>query len=171
MKLRQGLPSLRRGEAFAVVLGVFAAVRGLEDFRLVHYSVQSNHLHLICEALDRRELVRGVQSLAIRLAKRLNRLWRCAGKLFADRYHDRILRTPREVRNALAYVLQNARKHGALGESTRPDPCSSGRWFDGWENWSVDAGATTPVKRARSWLLGIGWLRHGKVPLAVDHAR
>jgi REP element-mobilizing transposase RayT len=163
MKLRPGVPSLRHGRAHAVVLQAFAAMRELEDFRLVQYSVQSNHLHLICEALDRRELIRGVQSLAIRIAKRLNALWRRAGKLFADRYHDRILRTPREVRNALAYVLHNARKHGVLADHAGPDPCSSGRWFDGWVNWNSADSRDSPVARAKTWLLSIGWLQHGRL--------
>jgi len=48
----------------------------------------------------------------IRVAKGLNKLWARRGKVFADHYHDRILRTPREVRNALCYVLHNAKKHG-----------------------------------------------------------
>jgi REP element-mobilizing transposase RayT len=168
MKLRQGLPSLRRGPAFGVVLQAFAAMREFEDFRLVQYSVQSNHLHLICEALDRRELIRGVQSLAIRIAKRLNALWKRAGKLFADRYHDRILHTPREVRNALAYVFHNARKHGVLANLGGPDPCSSGRWFDGWANWTADEISESPIARAKTWLLKIGWLRHGRLEIACD---
>lgn len=142
-------------------------MRELENFRLVQYSVQSNHLHLICEALDRRELIRGVQSIAIRIAKRLNTLWERAGKLFADRYHDRILRTPREVRNALAYVLHNARKHGVLANHAGPDPCSSGRWFDGWGDWLADESTKSPVARAKTWLLSIGWLRHGPLEIAA----
>ena len=84
MKLLAGLPSLRGHRAFAVVSKSFAGVREREGFRLVHFSAQSNHLHLICEARDRRELSRGMQSLAIRIAKNLNRLWKRAGKLFVS---------------------------------------------------------------------------------------
>jgi REP element-mobilizing transposase RayT len=142
------------------VLQAFAAMREFEDFRLVQYSVQSNHLHLICEALDRRELARGIQSLATRIAKRLNALWRRAGKLFADRYHDRILRTPREVRNARAYVLNNSVHHGVHLAHGEPDPFSSGRWFSSWRGLS-------PVARARTWLLSIGWARHGPIEVGV----
>lgn len=82
-------------------------------FRLVHHAVQSNHAHLLVEARNRSSLSRGIGGLATRIARRLNRLWGRTGGIFADRYHDRILRTPREVRNALRYVLNNARKHGA----------------------------------------------------------
>jgi REP element-mobilizing transposase RayT len=169
MKLRAGLPSLRRGQAHSVVIAAFAAMRDREGFRLVHYSVQSNHLHLVCEARDREALSRGIQSLAVRIAKRLNRLWQRAGKLFADRYHDRILRTPREVRNALCYVLNNAAHHGISLPRGQTDPCSSGRWFDGWRDLGgVEPSAgPSPLARARTWLLAIGWRRHGRVELAT----
>ena len=135
-------------------------------FRLVHYSVQSNHLHLIVEAKDRRALSRGLQGLLVRIAKALNRLWGRKGSVFSDRYHDRILRTPREVRNALRYVLLNARRHGILGPS--PDPYSSGRWFDGWRErlGRLVLGREGPVARARTWLLAVGWRRHGRIGLA-----
>ena len=166
MKLRSGLPTLRSRGAFAVLTAAFAAMREREDFRLVHYSVQSNHVHLICEARDRPALSRGIQSLAIRIAKRLNSLWKRAGQLFADRYHDHILRTPREVRNALAYVLNNAAHHGVRLASGQPDPCSSGRWFTGWRGGLVDlARPPNPLAAAKTWLLSVGWLRCGRIEL------
>ncbi|MEW6073566.1 MAG: peptide MFS transporter [Planctomycetota bacterium] len=108
----------------------FAGGKERFGFRLIHYSVLANHLHLIGEAQNRRALSRGMQGLAVRIAKGLNRHWGRRGKVFADRYHDHILRTPREVRSALAYVLRNAARHGVGGAGA--DPYSSGRWFDGW---------------------------------------
>jgi hypothetical protein len=93
----------------------------------------------------------------------------------ADRYHVRRLATPREVRNVLRYVLLNARRHvGAVRAtvvgSIRLDPASSARWFEGWKLAS-NAGPNTiarsaaahprPVARARTWLLTVGWRRHG----------
>jgi len=143
-------------------------------FRVVHYSVQSNHLHLIAEAPDRRALTRGVQGLLIRLAKGLNRLWRRKGSVFSDRYHDRILKTPREVRNALVYVLQNGVKHGATfwlrrsgsQEVRTVDPHSSGRWFDGWRDPPpLRGGGGARPQAARTWLLRTGWRRHGLLTL------
>jgi REP element-mobilizing transposase RayT len=172
MKLRAQLPSLRRGREHAAVLKAFAGVREREGFRVVHYSVQSNHVHLICEARDRRALARGIQALAIRIAKSLNRLWRRAGKVFSDRNHDRILRTPREVRNALAYVLNNAFHHGVLVPRGEPDPFSSGRWFDGWRGLRrAFARGPIPIARARTWLLSIGWARHGPIELGAAPCR
>ena len=79
-----------------------------------------------------------------------------------ERYHAHVLRTPREVRNAIAYVLHNARRHGRI--VTGIDDYSSGPWFDGWKE---------PVRslrrflvRARTWLLGSGWQRHGRIGVA-----
>src|SRR5438105_4593367 len=55
--------------------------------RIVHYSIQGNHLHLIVEAESRAALSRAMQGLSIRLARRLNRRAGRRGAVFADRYH------------------------------------------------------------------------------------
>ena len=173
MKLRRGLPKLRRKACYRVLATAFAQARErpgrLENgrFRLVHYSIQNDHLHLIVEAKDRPSLSRGLQGLAIRIARGLNRLWHRKGKVFADRYHDHILRTPREVRNALRYVLQNARRHLQHFKKRRPDPFSSGPWFDGWRDFTDDGRlGTAPLATARTWLLKKGWRRRGLLHLA-----
>jgi hypothetical protein len=94
------------------------------------------------------------------------------GRVLADRYHLRLLPTPREVRNALRYVLLNARRHAAKAVHTiarttvRLDPASSARWFNGWSHgsWAADAAPVPdvrPVARAKTWLLAVGWRRHG----------
>jgi len=172
MKLKSGLPSLRRGSAHSLLIASFAATRERRDLRLVHYSIQSNHLHLLCEARGRSELARAIQALAVRIAKGLNALWKRAGALFADRYHDQILRTPREVRHALGYVLSNAAKHGLASAIGRPDPFSSGRWFDGWRAHAraLDL-PPSPLSRANTWLLSVGWSRHGPIEIAGARPR
>jgi len=131
-------------------------------FRLAEYSLQSNHVHLIAEASDGDALSRGIKGLLVRIARALNRLWDRKGSIFSDRYHAHQLRTPREVRAALVYVLQNARHHGLrlLGI----DPFSSGLRFDGWIRRLATAPDSSGTK-ARSWLLGIGWRRHGLIGL------
>ena len=135
MRLRAGLPSLRQGREYEVLLGVFRSGCERFGFRLVHYAVLGNHVHLLTEGEDRRGHSRGVQGLAIRIAKRLNKLWQRKGKVFQERFHGRVLRTPREVRTALAYLMHNARRHGYRVAPDGPDPFSSGRWFDGWRGW------------------------------------
>jgi len=160
VRLRDGLPNLRRDATRIVVTRAFAAGRERFGFRLTEFSMQSNHIHLIAEASDRSALSRGMQGLLVRISRAVNRLWRRRGPVFADRFHSRALETPREVRNALVYVLQNARHHGLrlLGF----DPYSSGAWFDGWStNLAVAPGS--PAVRARTWLLREGWRRHGLI--------
>lgn len=165
MRVRTGLPSLRGLRAHTAVRA--AIIRGSEraGFRLVHYSAQTNHLHLIVEGSSRLEVSRGLQGLAIRMARALNRLWRRRGSLFVDRYHDRILRSPREVWNALRYVLCNARKHGSWNSSVHGDPCSSAAWFDGWRGFISKLAAPRPTAPAQTWLLNQGWRRHGLIPV------
>src|SRR5688572_32756059 len=121
MRVKPGLPSLRGLREHAALRAAIVAGCERAGFRLVHYSVQSNHLHLIVEGSCRNGLSRGLQGLAIRMARALNRLRRRLGSVLADRYHHRILRSPREVWHALRYVLNNARKHGAWSSRTRPD--------------------------------------------------
>lgn len=106
--------------------------------------------------------MRGLQGLFIRVAKALNRLWRRAGKVFGDRYHDRILRTPTEVRSALTYVLNNARRHGSMAAAAPLDDFASGGWFDGWREELAIAGlegVPRPVTAPHTWLLARGWRR------------
>ena len=111
----------------------------------------------------------GMRGLTVRLARGLNRIWGRVGRVLADRYHSRVLRTPREVRNALVYVLQNARKHGAWSVRGAPDPFSSGRAFGGWKERPViiprPEDAPSFLAQARTWLLGRGWRRHGLLSL------
>jgi hypothetical protein len=128
------------------------------DFRIVHFSIQSNHLHLIVEAHDERALSLGMQSLGHRMAHGVHRAMGMGGRVFADRYHAHALLTPREVRAALVYVLQNWAKHGDGG---RFDPCSSARWFDGWSVPPQRDKEPCIVTSARTWLVTTGWKLRG----------
>ena len=166
LKVVQGLPNLRRKETFRELERAFVAGAERFGFRLQQYSVQTNHVHLIAEARDERALSRGMQGLSIRMAKALNRLWQRSGKIFADRFHSRVLKTPREVRNTLAYVLLNTNHHG-VRYVDGCDPCSSGVSFDGWKDAKNTGADSSPgfLARARTWLLRVGWRRHGLIPL------
>ena len=147
------------------VVGAFGQGRERFGLRLNQFSLQSNHIHLILEADDREALSRGLKGISVRVARALNRLWNRRGKVFSDRFHARPLRTPREVRSALAYVLHNAKHHGLrlLGV----DPYSSGLWFDGWRQGFVLRG-DGPGARAMTWLLREGWRRHGLIGIEED---
>jgi hypothetical protein len=118
-----GLPRLRAAAPFAAARGALGA-SSREGFRLLHFSVQKDHLHLLVEADEPTGLVRGVQGLAIRVARAVNRALGRTGRLWGDRFHARLLRTPREVRNALVYIRElgrasprRARAHLASGGS------------------------------------------------------
>jgi REP element-mobilizing transposase RayT len=169
MRLLDGLPTLRAKDLYAALQDAFTA-GSKDEFRVVEHSVQSNHLHLMIEAKDERTLARGMNGLAVRIAKRLNRLRRRVGRVFADRYHARILRTPSEVRRALVYLLQNARKHGAW-VARMADVYSSGPMFDGWRRDARGADSSPrllargPLARAKTWLLAVGWRRFGLIGL------
>lgn len=178
LRLRDDLPGLHRGRLSRLVREALRASCERDFFRLCHFSWQGNHLHCICEAEDAQTLARGVQGLAVRLARRLNRRLGRRGAVYAERYHARVLKTPLEVKRCLAYVLLNVKKHRAQrGERIGPDwfdPYSSAAWFDGWaealpshEPWMRELTREAPaVAPARSWLLATGWReKHG--PLSV----
>ncbi|HVU50966.1 MAG TPA: transposase [Polyangia bacterium] len=138
---------------FPFVRGALAASRKAA-FRVVHFSVQSDHVHLLAEGDDRKALIRGVQGLAVRCAKAVNRAARRRGKVWSSRYDARALRSPREVRRGLVYVLLNFRKH--LRAAPGVDPRSSGPWFDGWRRPVPPPREASPVAPPRTWLAAIG---------------
>jgi hypothetical protein len=127
-------------------------------------------MHLIVEAASAADLGRGMKALGSRLARAVNRVFGRRGRVLADRFHLHVLRTPREVRNALAYVLLNARRHAAklgqrLSKTRGVDPASSGRWFEGWRSPPAQRAAIDlpAVAAARTWLLRLGWQRRGLI--------
>src|SRR5580765_1493210 len=131
MRAREGLPPLREQvittEVMKRIREANASKKLKDAFRIVHFSVQDDHVHLIIEARDGVARSRGAQGLAIRLARRVNQLLGIRGKFWGDRFHSRELTAPRAVRNAIVYVLMNAKKHGYA--ITGIDLLSSAPWF------------------------------------------
>jgi REP element-mobilizing transposase RayT len=169
LRVRRDVPSLRSRrfvEEFRVSLRE-GCERG--DFRVCHYSIQRDHLHLVVEAAGKEALGRGMKAVAARLARAVNRVFGRKGPVLFGRYHLRVLRSPREVRNALAYVLLNARKHWRQRNGAPPpvrlDAASSGAWFDGWKRSppTTEVRGLREVAQAHSWLLRKGWRNHGLV--------
>jgi putative transposase len=153
------------------------ALRGSssEHFRVVHYSVQDNHVHLVVEAESARRLSAGVRGLMVRVARRVNPLLFRRGRFWADRWHGRALKSPREVRNALVYVLQNRMKHAPGSNGAALDLLSSAAWFDGFSEPPLVARQSVgppSTMMARTWLLKTGWQRRGLIhPLEAPKAR
>jgi hypothetical protein len=164
------MPSLRNARFVAAFEESLRRALDRKEFRVVHYSIQRDHLHALVEADDPAGLGRGMKALGSRLAWTVRRVFRRTGRVLSDRYHLHVLRAPREVRNALAYVLLNARKHAAaLGRRVRPswrvDPASSSRWFEGWRERIMPPPDPPAVAEARTWLHRTGWRRHGRLSL------
>jgi REP element-mobilizing transposase RayT len=194
VRLRRGIPSLRQGRfvrAFRRSLGECSVRTG---FRVVHYSIQRNHLHFIVEAAGQVALGCGMKSLSARIGRCVNRVFARTGRVLDGRYHHRVLTTPREVRNALAYVLLNTRhhwheRHGRPPPAVALDPASSGAWFDGWKRSPArpqspmegsprgrsreePSPATKDTAAPRTWLLRKGWRRHRLIdPAEIPGAR
>jgi REP element-mobilizing transposase RayT len=173
LRIREGVGRVRRGATLAVLKKAIRLGGRRPDLRIVHFNLLSNHLHLIVEAPSAEGLARGMRGFAVRLARGFNRVLGRKGKLFKERYHARSLRTPREVRHAMAYVLLNVRHHAAESrvrlDAHWLDPYSSAAWFDGWrqpirpdEPWLKELLAEPPptVEPSR-WLLTTGWRRWG----------
>jgi REP element-mobilizing transposase RayT len=162
-------------------------------FRIVHISIQGNHVHLLVEADSKLALSRGMQSFQISAAKHLNRAvsvrgiahgsrryrqamsTRRRGSVFPDRYHQEVITTPKQARHALSYVLNNWRKHKEdrhdFARTWRVDPYSTGALFDGWKElehattyWPLrDTYEPLVVYFPKTWLLREGWRKHGLI--------
>ncbi len=121
-RMRKDVWNLRTRRCFGALARALWGGANRFGFRLIHYSVQGNHMHLLVEAASERSLSAGMNGLGVRVARGLNRVMRRRGRVLDDRYHGHILRTPTEVRRARAYLVQNAQHHhGRVG----PDPYAS----------------------------------------------
>ncbi len=148
VRVRHGTWNLRSQRSFRRIGEAFARVNEREGFRVTHFSVQGNHIHLIAEANDRRTMSNGIRALLIRIAKRLNTMMGARGPRFADRFHERALTAPTAVRNAVRYVIHNHARH--LAQVGKRAPVRD-------EFCSVAHPAL--IAEPKSWLLRVGWQR------------
>jgi REP element-mobilizing transposase RayT len=166
--------NMRRRELYKAMreATITAALR--ERFRIVHLSIQRNHVHLLAEAKNKLALARGMQGFQISAARNINTALavgyrRRRGSVFADRYHLEVITSPTRARHALSYVLNNWRKHKedqqGLARTWLVDPYSSAILFPDWKElegtpmmWPMRA-TDDPlvVRRPESWLLREGW--------------
>ncbi len=177
LRMREGLPSLRTRDGHRAFMKAMADARERLGMRVTHWSLQRNHVHLIAEARSAGALSKAMTGLSVRFVRAWNRAVGRKGRALGDRYHARVLRKPLEVRNAILYVLANARHHTSGPARGRRwlDALSSAAWFDGWADGRALAAAIRgalapeelaagpPVAGPCSWLLTTGWKRHGRL--------
>ena len=172
LKLLPRVDTLRTRELYSRIRGAFVAGCDRFGFRLLQYSVQRDHIHLVAEAEGSAALSKGLQGLTIRIAKGLNALLGTHGQVFKERYHLHVLRNPLEVNRTLRYVLNNAAHHsqrrGRPARAGDVDPFSSAGYFDGWApGWwerrvrGARGEGAAPVASAQTWLLRAGWRLRG----------
>ena len=164
--MRAELPSLRGAALAPVVLKALEAGNERPGFRLVHFSLQANHDHLICEADGPAALAAAIKGLNVRLARAVNKELGRTGSVIEDRFHLEVLRSKAQVRNAVRYVLRNGEKHGVHAAVRHgdprpcPDPLSSAAWYGYWKEGELNVlstqSAATIVRPARCYLLREG---------------
>jgi len=150
-RVRDDVWNLRSQRCFRLIEAALEEARGHYGVRIVEFAVLGNHLHLLAEADDSASLSRAMKGLLVRLARSLNGLMDRKGALFADHYHSRLLRTPSELANALAYVLGNSAHH--YGGTAGIDRFSS-----------AHCDRERVLSRPTTWLLRHGWKRARRRP-------
>jgi REP element-mobilizing transposase RayT len=186
LRLVERYGTLRERDAFLALRRATAAVlERADEFRIVHASPEPDHLHLVVEAENNDALSRGMQAFQISAAQHLNRVMskrlgrRIRGKVFADRYHARAVRSPTQARNTLNYVLNNWRRHDH-DDIHAPvdhrfwdvDYMSSAVSFSGWKElesesfkYTVGPELRLCVSPPHSWLLSAGWRKAGAISM------
>jgi REP element-mobilizing transposase RayT len=174
MRIVPAVGSLRRRKLYRAMRDATITAALREWFRIIHISIQRDHLHMIVEADHKAALARGMQGFQVSAARHINAalgdgVRRRRGKVFADRYHVEVITSPTQARRAIKYVLSNFRKHGedraGLPSTWLVDPFSSGISFPDWAEledkaWMWPIRPTYDplvVRRPRSWLLAEGW--------------
>ncbi|MBV8761976.1 MAG: transposase [Deltaproteobacteria bacterium] len=173
----KGLPRLRRGKTYQAIARALRKTLGESTFRVCHTSIQRNHLHFLIEANDKGALSHGMRSLAIMAARAINRVLGRTGRVFAYRYHATAISSPRQMRNALSYVLNNWRRHDEdesceAAHRAALDPYSTALAFRGWRQGvfaippdceRLAGYEPLPAAEPETWLLRVGWEPHGPI--------
>jgi REP element-mobilizing transposase RayT len=181
LRVTPDIGPLRRPAAYHAIREAMEVVLARPNFKIVHVSLETDHVHLIVEAADERALGTGMRAFQISAARRLNALvadGRC-GQVFVARYFPRKLGSPTQARNAIRYVLCNWRHHGEDESSAEVrylavDYYSSGPSFSGWSElehtpqpFDRHEGRykPLPVASPTTWLLRVGWRKAGPISL------
>ena len=174
LRVRAGVRSLRQCAVFVCVRTAIAAASHAA-FRVVQFSVQSDHLHLTVEAA-------GTPALVPRTAGPLDP--GCAGR--EPRARPFGFTVGRPVPHARPHQPARSTPRVGLRPDELPqtpgapppglDPCSSAAWFDGFRApgggpRAVLARDHAPTAAPRSWLGSVGWRRHGLIAASMSSPR
>jgi putative transposase len=172
LEMAEDVPNLRTVNLASVVSDAIGRANVRKDFRVVQFCLLGTHIHAICESDGPVELANGMRSLNGTIAKALNKRLSRKGSVFARRFHQHVLRTKTEVRNAVRYVLRNAERHGlhdagpywgGPGSSGLPcpDPLSTAAWFPYWKERELLIMPTqipaSVVRPAQSYLMKLAF--------------
>lgn len=170
LRTLQAIPRLRTPAVYIAIRGAMEKILAKPEFRVVHMTIQHNHLHFIVEAENKAALSHGMRAVAITCARAINKAGGRHGQVFAHRYYAGAITSPRQMRHVLCYVLNNWRRHNEDERSWRAhealvDPYSSALDFDGWKERSAisAAYARLPVAQPQTWLMNVGWKRYGPI--------
>lgn len=97
---------IRRNLCKEMVLEILAKLQKEMGFKIEHFSLMNNHIHLIITTLDF-ELPKIMQRLLMTYAIRYNKRYNRTGHVWGDRYYSRILWTQEAVRKCFEYLNEN----------------------------------------------------------------
>ncbi len=120
IRLRSGIPTLRQPRFVRRFRSSLSEACVRHGFRVVHYSIQRDHVHLLIEAHTNHSIACGMKSVGARIGKLANRLFQRKGKVLDGRYHLRPLtHTARGASRAALCVAQSPASRRAAAQ-TRP---------------------------------------------------
>jgi REP element-mobilizing transposase RayT len=185
MRVAPAVGSLRRRKMYKAMRDATLTAAMRERFRIVHVSLQRTHVHMLVEAENKAALARGMQGLQIAAARNINTVLgdgkrRRRGKVFADRYHVKVITSPTQAHHTIRYILGNWRHHKedreGLASTWLVDPFSTGILFPDWMELDGRPWEDRPwmwpiretydpmiVYRPRTWILAEGWKMAGPI--------
>ncbi|HZR09676.1 MAG TPA: transposase [Myxococcales bacterium] len=154
--------NLRTHRCFNAIRRGFERGCGKFGVRVIHFTVQGNHIHLIVEAADADSLARAMKGLQVSMARALNKVMKRRGRVFADRYHAHVLSSPVEAANAIRYVLDNWKHHAC--RDGRPVPIG----IDPWCSAAWSRHTPSLVREPEWWMLKVGVGKFGRLAHAAS---
>ena len=103
--------------AARLLLQVISEVRRETHFKLLAFVVMPDHIHLVIAIPPGLALGRIMRLIKGRFSNRYNRISRGRGSLWQERYHERALRSERELVAAIEYVHANPIKAGLASQA------------------------------------------------------